>query len=226
MFLTWPAPKFCCCYAARSDLPTKSRKGIIFSIPTNLSFAMQHSMLLSKLRSITRFSLQPFTSHWCTIKRSHSFSLDLGLDSTFTTIMTNFRTSPQIHWLGGIHDTNQYTYQSNFIKALWYKGHTTLNFTKSTSWYTGMATFHISAKSYSWTLFKHQTGASPLPFSCGTNASRFTSRYFRIPSVYSADYRAKYIIEQNRERSLSSQFAPAQVLDVHIFIVNYPTYWK
>ena len=33
-----------------------------------LSFAMQHSMLLSKLPSITMFSSQPFTSHWCTRK--------------------------------------------------------------------------------------------------------------------------------------------------------------
>ena len=110
--LTWSAPKFCRCYAARSDLPRKSRKGIIFNTPTNLSFVMQHAMLLSKLRSKTMFSLQPFTSHWCTIKRSHS----LSFDSAFTTItMTNFRTSPQIHWLGGIHDTNQYTYQSIFL---------------------------------------------------------------------------------------------------------------
>ena len=33
-----------------------------------LSFAMQHSVLLSKLPSITMFSSQPFTSHWCTKK--------------------------------------------------------------------------------------------------------------------------------------------------------------
>ena len=83
-----------------------------------------------------------------------------------------------------------------------------------------MTTFHISAKSYSWILFKHQNRASPLPFSCGTNTSRFTSRFFRVPSVYSADYRAKYITGQNRERPPSSQFAPAEVLGSHTFIPN------
>ena len=112
------------------------------------------------------------------------------------------------------------------MKALWYKGYTTLNFTKtSSSWYTGMTTFHISAKSYSWTLFKHQTGASPLPFSWGTNASRFTSRYFRIPSVYSADYRAKYIIEKNRERTRYA--VHSSPLHKHLtFIYSSWTYWK
>ena len=70
MFITKSAAEFGSSYAARSDLP---RRGIILNMA--LSFAIQHSLLLSKLPSITRFSLQPFTSHWCTKKiTSHFFS--------------------------------------------------------------------------------------------------------------------------------------------------------
>ena len=95
------------------------------------------------------------------------------------------------------------------MKALRCKGHTTLNFTKSSSWCTAITTFHISAKSYSWILFKHQKGASPLPFFCGTNASRFTSHYFRVPSVYSADCRL-VILKSKIENDHRAQFDPAK----------------
>lgn len=57
--------------------------------------------------------------------------------------VTNFRTSPNFQWLGGIHYTNQYNYLSIFVRTRHDRKHVT--FTRS-SRCTGIPTFPISVK--------------------------------------------------------------------------------
>ena len=118
MFFTKSAATFGRYYAAHSDLPTLLCHDPLSIYP--LSFAMIHSMLLSKLPSITRFSSQPFTSHWCTEK------------ITFLYFWQCFHNK----WLISQHDSSllltvwhtlakaMYLRVHFRMKALWYKEHT------------------------------------------------------------------------------------------------------
>ena len=107
-----------------------------------LSFAMIHSMLLSKLPSLTRFSSQPFASHWCTKKITFLYFWQCFYNKWL--ISQRFFTSI---------DCVAYTGQSNILtnpfsneSIVIQRTHNT--FTKS-SRCAGIRTFLISAKSYS-----------------------------------------------------------------------------
>ena len=103
---------------------------------------MIHSMLLSKLPSLTRFSSQSFTSHWCTKKITflyfwQCFYNKWLISQRFLTSIDCVPYTSQSNIL-----TNPFSYESIVVQ----RTHNT--FTKS-SRCAGITTFLISAKSYS-----------------------------------------------------------------------------
>ena len=115
-----------------------------------LSFAMIHSMLLSKLPSLTRFSSQPLTSHWCTKKITflyfwQCFYNKRLISQRFLTSIDCVPYTSQSNIL-----TNPFSYESIVVQR------THHTFTKS-SRCAGITTFLISAKSYSRFIVNYPT---------------------------------------------------------------------
>ena len=115
-----------------------------------LSFAMIHYMLLSKLPSLTRFSSQPFASHWCTKKITFLYFWQCFYNKWL--ISQRFFTSIDCVAYTGQSNilTNPFSYESIVVQ----RTHNT--FTKS-SRCAGITTFLISAKSHSWLIVNYTT---------------------------------------------------------------------